>query len=577
MTITLADNHISKTIVVVSPDAGEPDQHAAAELVYFLKQITDADFEIAKHAAAGQPRILVGSHAARLADPEFSTVGLGDEGIIIRTTGGDLILAVGAPRGTLYAVYSFLENQLGCRWWSSKVNTIPKIATLKIEPLNFRYIPPLEYRELWWYDAFDKDWSVRNKCNGHKHQLDATRGGRHQFEGYVHTFYKLIPPEKFFADHPEWFSEIDGSRTCGDHTSAQLCLTNQQMRRELTKVLTERLRANPQATIASVSQRDWLEHGCQCAKCQTIDKEEGSPAGTLLRFVNAVAADIEKEFPHVSISTLAYTFTRTPPKITRPRPNVIVRLCTFECSFSQPLTDPINKKFHDDLVAWSKICRRLYIWDYTTNFDHYLQPHPNLKVLGPNLKFFADHHVKGVMEQGAYQAGGAEFAELRAWVLAKLLWNPNLDGTRLVEEFANGYYGPAAEHVLDYLNTTHNAVETTRTALGIYAPPEINFLTLKTLCECWRHIIAAENSVYDQPDYLPRVQHCRLSILYVVIRRWDELRRQALEEGADWPWGDSAEQARAQFEQWARSLNITRLNEWEKGFGPLIHGVRKKT
>ena len=283
MTITLADKHIAHAKIIVSPDASEPVQHAAAELQYFLNQITDADFEIVKHATADQPRILVGPLAARLADPEFSTVGLGDEGIVIRTIGNDLILAGGAPRGTLYAVYSFLEDQLGCRWWSSKVSAIPEITTLKIEPLNIRYLPPLEYRELWWYDAFDGDWSVRNKCNGHQHQLDSIRGGGHQFEGYVHTFYKLIPPEKYFDDHPEWFSEIDGSRTFGDHTTGQLCLTNQEVRLELVKNLTERLRAHPQATIASVSQRDWLEHECQCAKCQTIDKEEGSPAGTLLR------------------------------------------------------------------------------------------------------------------------------------------------------------------------------------------------------------------------------------------------------------------------------------------------------
>ncbi|MCP4710810.1 MAG: DUF4838 domain-containing protein [Planctomycetes bacterium] len=577
MTITIADNHISKTVVVVSSDADESVQHAAAELVFFLHQITGAKFEITHRTSSDTSRILVGPQAARLADPEFSTVGLGDEGMVIRTIGNDLILAGGNPRGTLYAVYSFLEDQLGCRWWSSKVSTIPEITTLKIEPLDIKYIPPLEYRELWWFDAFNGDWSVRNKCNGHKHQLDTTRGGGLQFEGYVHTFYKLIPPEKYFTDHPEWYSEIDGQRTFGDHTTAQLCLTNEQARLELTKTLKERLRANPQATIASVSQRDWLEQGCQCSKCQASDQEDGSPAGTLLRFVNAVAADIEKEFPRVSISTLAYTFTRTPPKITQPRHNVIVRLCTFECSFSQPLTDPINIKFHDDLVGWSKICRRLYIWDYTTNFDHYLQPHPNLRVLGPNIKFLTDHHVKGIMEQGAYQAHGAEFAELRAWVLAKLLWNPDQNGTRLIEEFVNGYYGPAGRHIQAYLKTTHDAIETSRTELGLYSPPEINFLTLKTLSESWRHITAAQHAVNDQPEFLPRVQHCRLSILYVAIRRWDELRRKALEEGIDWPWGDSAEQAREQFEQCARSLNITRLNEWEEGFGPLIYGVRKKS
>ena len=67
-------------------------------------------------------------------------------------------------------------------------------------------------------------------------------------------------------------------------------------------------------------------------------------------------------------------------------------------------------------------------------------PHPNLRVLGPNVKFFVDHSVKGLFEQGAYTSKGAEMAELRAWVLARLLWNPALDGQELIDEFIAGYY-----------------------------------------------------------------------------------------------------------------------------------------
>ena len=92
-----------------------------------------------------------------------------------------------------------------------------------------------------------------------------------------------------------------------------------------------------------------------------------------------MAADIEEEFPHVAISTLAYQYTRKPPKHIKPRPNVIVRLCSIECSFSKPLADERNKPFRDDIVGWSEICDRLYIGDYTTNFRHHIMPHPNLR------------------------------------------------------------------------------------------------------------------------------------------------------------------------------------------------------
>ncbi|MHC4727313.1 MAG: DUF4838 domain-containing protein [Planctomycetota bacterium] len=411
--LTIAENGVAKAAIVIAEDASEPEQHAAAELAEFLEQITGAEIEVVPPPATDSPRLLVGAEAAKLAKPDFSTEDLGTDGLVIQSVGNDLILAGGHPRGTLYAVYTFLEDELGCKWWSSNESTIPNKPTLQVGNLDVSYVPVLEYREPYWFDAFNSDWAVRNKSNGNRPKLDKKHGGNHSYQGFVHTFYPLIPPEKYFKEHPEWFSEIEGKRA---HKRTQLCLTNEEMRKELVKNLKVNLRKNPAATIASVSQNDWRGN-CQCAKCAAIEKEEESPAGLMLRFVNSVADDIKKEFPNVAISTLAYQYTRKPPKYVKPRDNVIVRLCSIECSFSKPLADERNKKFGDDIVGWSKISNRLYIWDYTTNFRHHIMPHPNLRVLGPNVKFFAEHNVKGIFEQGAYTTNGAEMAELRAWLL----------------------------------------------------------------------------------------------------------------------------------------------------------------
>ena len=569
--MTIAENGMAKAVIVVASDAPEPEQHAAAELADFLQQINGAKFEIVHGPAASQSRLLVGPKAAKLAVADFSTDGLGSDGIVIRTVGEDLILAGGHPRGTLYAVYSFLEEHLGCRWWSSKVSTIPKKPNIKIGPLDVRYVPALEFRESFWFDAFDGDWAVRNKCNGHAHRLDDKRGGKHIYQGFVHTFYSLIPPNTYFKDHPEWFSEINGKRT---HERAQLCLTNEEMRKELVKNLKARLRKNPAATIASVSQNDW--HGnCQCSRCAAVEKEEGSPAGLMLRFVNAVAEDIEGEFPHVAISTLAYQYTREPPKYVKPRHNVIVRLCSIECSFSKPLADERNKKFRDDIVGWSKICNRLYIWDYTTNFRHHVMPHPNLRVLGPNVKFFADHSSKGIFEQGAYGTYGAEMAELRAWVLAKLLWDPSRDGQQLIDEFIDGYYGPAGPHIKSYLNVTHDAVEASGDWLGCFSPHTAKFLSFETLSKGWAHLKAAEEAAGDDPEMRFRVQVAQLPIMYTFMMRWDEMRKQAAGLGVDWPMPDSIQQAFEHFTKVAKKKDITRLEEWRQGYGTLEKALER--
>lgn len=555
--LIIATDGASRVDVVVAAGATEPEQHAAAELAAFLKQVTAAEFNI---SAAGSPeggRLLVGPDAAKLADAGFSVEGLGGEGFVLRRVGPDLILAGGRPRGTLYAVYSFLEDEVGCRWWTSRVSTIPRRPTLKIGELDRRVVPRLEYRESFWFDALDGDWAVRNKCNGHSDRIDARRGGKNVYEGFVHTFYGLIPPEKYFQAHPEWFSEIGGQRKV---EGGQLCLTNEAMRRELVKNLIERLRANPAATIASVSQNDW--HGnCQCAACSAIDREEGGPSGSLLRFVNAVAEEIEGDFPHVAIDTLAYQYTRKPPAKMRPRPNVIVRLCSIECSFSKPLADDRNRAFRDDLLGWSKICDRLYVWDYTTNFAHYVLPHPNLRVLGPNIRFLVEHGVKGVFEQGAYQSTGSEMAELRAWVLAKLLWDPARDPEALVNEFVDGYYGAAAPQIRAYLTLIHDAVDGAGDALGCYSPPDAKFLSLGTLTAGLRHLRAAEQAVEADAALRQRVRVARLPVLYAFIVRWNELRSQATAEKSGWPLGDDIQKAYAEFMGIAGDEKVTMVSE----------------
>ncbi len=553
--LTVARGGRAVAAVVVGESAPEPDRQAAAELSLFLRLVTGGDFPVMPDASG--PRLLVGEAAARLAEPSFSVSGLAPEEIVVRTAGRDLILAGGPPRGTLYAVMTFLEDIVGCRFWTATASRIPWKPGLEVGELSLRYAPPLEYREPFWYVAFDDIWAARNKANGIRSGGSDAYGGRQLYEGFVHTFYPLIPPETYFKDHPEWFSEVDGKRTAED---AQLCLTNEDMRRELVRNLKERLRANPKATIASVSQNDCF-HPCTCPRCLAVDEEEGSPSGLLLRFVNAVAEDVEKEFPGVTIDTLAYQYTRKPPKITRPRRNVIVRLCSIECSFSEPLDGPRNKAFFDDLKGWSAIADRLFIWDYTTDFAHYIQPHPNYAVLAPNIRIFVRNKVRGVFEQGAYQSWGSEMAELRAWLLAKLLWNPDLDAAKLQEEFIRGYYGPAAGAVSSYLARIERAVGKAGDYLNCYSPPEAKFLSLETLAESWATLKKAEGRAGRFVEYGRRLRRVEMPVAYAVLAKWDALRAEAGASRRTWPWPERREDLLAWFLAAAKAEGVTMISE----------------
>ena len=411
----IAEKGKARCVIVRQAEATEAERYAANELAQTLKQITGAEFEV-RDADGKVPdhAIIVGQGAAaKKYFPDVVFEKLGGEELVIRTKGKRLLLAGGRPRGTLYAVNRFLDEQCGVRWWTPWAAKIPQQPTLRIPTLNQHEKPAFEYREPFWFPAFDGKWAARNYYNGNSARLTPAMGGKIIYKGFVHTFYPLVPPEKYFKDHPEWYSLIDGKRTTN---KAQLCLTNPQLRDFVVERVKEWLRESPDATIISVSQNDWFG-ACQCADCKAIDDAEGSHAGTMLAFVNYVAEKVEHDFPNVAIDTLAYQYTRHAPKTIKPRPNVIVRLCSIECNFGVPLDDPANAAFAQDMRDWSKICNRLYVWDYVTDFSHFVQPHPNWFSLGPNMRFFQQHNVKGVFEEGAYHSNGAEMAELRAWVL----------------------------------------------------------------------------------------------------------------------------------------------------------------
>ena len=557
----LAEKGKAAAVIILDSAATTPERNAAEELAQTLKEITGASFDV-QVAGATVPRraILVGQGAAaRQLFKEVPFDQLGAEEIVIKTKGDRLLLAGGRPRGTLYAVSHFLQQQCGVRWWTPWASRIPKKSKLEIANLDLRDKPAFEYRESYWYPAFDARWSVRNFNNGQSSRVPAEWGGRVTYKGFVHTFYPLVPPDKHFAEHPEWFSLIKGKRTTN---RAQLCLTNPQLRDFMVGRVREWLRQSPDAGIISVSQNDWYGW-CECEQCKALDDAEGTHAATMLDFVNYVAEKIEPEFPRVAVDTLAYQYTRKPPKTLKPRPNVIVRLCSIECDFREPFDAPsntLNAAFAADIRGWSKRCNRLYIWDYSTDFAHYVQPHPNWFVLGPDLRFFQQHHVLGVFSEGAYQSHGSEMSELRGWVLAQLMWNPNQDDRALIDEFINGYYGTnAAPFIRHYMDLMHR--ESAGHKLTCYSAPDAKFLGFRPLAEAERLWQQAERAAADDPELLARVRLAHLPVRYVWLTRWTQLRKECAGAGAEWPLARSRKQVA---DEWASVANGVPGKSWTK-------------
>lgn len=553
---------------IVLPD--EPtivEKTAARELSEHLKLVTGADFQTIaeKDVPAGRSSLIFVGNTAKAPKKDYRF----DE-ILIKMEGGNLILAGHEKRGCLYAVYSFLQDVVGVRWWAPEDTFIPKKPTLAVaDDLAVSYAPQLISREMYHRKAQPTVFSARMKGNGF---LTPEYGGAVRIINFVHSFYKYLPPEKYFDAHPDWYSEIDGKR---QHERAQLCLTNEEMTGELIKNVLETLRKNPDATMIDVSQNDW--HGfCTCEKCKAIDDAEESHAGTLVLMLNRVAEAVEKEFPDVLVESLAYQYTRKPPKNIKPRDNVLIRLCTIECSYIQPLSGEQNRKFAADMEGWSKLAKHLFVWDYTTNYNDYLGPHPNLRVLAPNVRYFVDHGAIGLFEEGE----GDDFCELKNWLLLRVMWEPQLDDEELIDEFLRGYYGEAIAPLLKrYWDVLIAQAEKEKIYLGCFGMNSAKWLDLPTLnqvTQLMNEAVETATKVYGpDSDELRRLRKSKMGVDHVWLSRYYPLRCEAREKKLPFLGPEDPLQAAEDFAGLCKRFGTkAAVISQEKNFAQYLEGLK---
>lgn len=436
--ICIAEN-IKPNVVIVSREFRRP----AEILARYLKKITDADFTI-QETTTVCPSILLKS-----ADH-------GESGFRYRIYDKDVEFEAGNEQAMVYAVYDWLERIVGCRFYSRTYEYIPFDANLTVCFEDYSYGPVLEYREILYRDYGDPAFAEKHKL------VPNTRRQEH-WGFWSHSFKTLCPPEVYFEEHPEYFSLYEGKRV-GEN--AQLCLSNPEVFQVVLENLKKYVAEKPEAKYWSVSQND-NDAYCQCEKCQAMNARDGSPMGSVLNFVNRIA----EHFPDKVISTLAYWYTRKPPLITRPGPNVHILLCNIEANRGQPIeTDVRSQGSREELLAWKEICPNVFLWDYCIQFRNLVSPFPNLRVLGPNIRFFVENNVRSLFSQCNREIGG-EFHELRGYLLAKLMWNPDIDEREVMLDFLNGYYKQAGPVILRYIDRIHDEMEAAGGELNIFGGP----------------------------------------------------------------------------------------------------------
>lgn len=519
--LELAEDGRSNYSICVSRDSSPSEVHGAQELQKFLEEISGATLPIVSDADQIRGNLLLVGNSQRVEqlNVDIRLESLGPEGFMLKTAGDHLLIVGGRQRGTMYGVYTFLEK-LGCRWFTDDVSRIPKLRKVTVEPLDEIQKPAFEYREPYFSEALGRDWAARNKMNGGLSTgLDASTGGSIKYYPFVHTFYKLIPPEKYFEDHPEYFALVDGKRR---DQNAQLCLTNPDVLRISIETVFGWIRTHPEATIFSVSQNDswgW----CECKNCRRVEVEEGGAhSGPVLKFVNAVASAVAPKYPDKLIDTLAYSYTQTPPSKARPLPNVRIRMCPIGACQAHPYEKcRYDAYIMKDLRSWASITKRnLYIWHYVTNFSHGLRPYPDFSELAADIPMYRRNGVVGIFLEGwVVKGGGAENAALRSYVMARLLWNTSVDVKREIDEFHHTYYGKAAPAMLAYFNSLQRVVDFPPEGKGQHfwccSSPHISDEFLVRA----RKLFAQAQATAENDAVRTRVEEARLPLDYLELNR----------------------------------------------------------
>ena len=475
--LSLADSGQTGRVILIPDDAAAPTKKAADQLADYLEKITGAKFPVIAESAlqAKTPVISVGATEFMVkAFPDLDPSALKPDGIIIKTKGNDLFLAGQGTRGDLYAVFSFLEDECGVRWWTPFDESVPKNPDLTVARPDRVYAPPFSHREANSQifnetvanHALSKTpdrilerqhFAVRCKVNALAlGTIPPEWGGNLVFIAMgqdpkiprpFHEYNHFIGFREFGETHPEWFAERNGVRNTAALHTVQLCLSNEEMRQQFLKNAKKWIESLPDTMSFAILHNDNLNY-CQCKKCAALDETEGTPMGSQMQFMNFIAEELEKHRPGVEIWMDAYAYTVVPPKTLKPRDNLGIILCT--PIRSQRLAD--DTKFLAQWEAWKRFTRKVRVWDYVVNYDNLVNPWPNLRHLGPNIQLLAANEAQGVFSQGNMWNTVSDAEELKTWVISHMLWDPSRDPDGLIKEFVTGYYGQAAKPVMAYLD-----------------------------------------------------------------------------------------------------------------------------
>lgn len=577
--LELADNGKTDYVILLSEQAIPAEQFAAEELSSHLEQICGVPFAVRreKETPPDGKAIYVGqTEFARTRGIDFSSLGV--EEWVLRSSGNSLILSGGRPRGTLYAVYEFLEKELGCHWFDAHNQVIPKQPKLSLKAFQRQGKPAFPDRFIYTgLHGVESDNLLRARNKDTKPKPAKLGFG---YSIGTHTFWRYS--NKFPADKPEFLAlNAAGERpqSTSGHGPGQICLSHPGARASVLEQLRNQLAADAEAVAASkegleaayaigITQNDthWI---CKCEGCSKLSREGQADSAALLGFINFLADNIKEEYPDALIETWAYANTSKPPVNVRPRDNVLIRIAQLNGEWAgdairagdpnwlpewfpdlfRSRKHPVNREATALLESWSKICRHSGIWGYWVLYhEGFLSPWVNLSNLHQELRLLKKFKMERIFVENEIKPLSS-FYTLKTWAGWKLMQAPSQKLQDLLDIFMPGYYGPAAKPMRAYLEHLEDSIAAVPAKYGNLSAMKTSqrpYLTLDFFRKSQSLLDAAEALTDADSRYSLNVQLERILVDSAMAVMWKKLEKE-LPRGETMPW--ELEQLVARYQQ----------------------------
>ncbi len=539
--------------IVVPGKATDIEQRAADEIKNYVGRAASVNIAIVpEQIEKGANHIYIGNTKA--AKALQITKGVKNDGFAIVSKGGNIYISGKEGKGTLYGANRFLEIYFGIDYLSATVISIPENNIVSV-PKNSNIIsnPAFITRDNFTDMGYNGKWNnnKRDYSGGYKdwhciNHVNLSWDKESNWGTFGHTFFNLVPPQTYFATHPEYYSLINGKRQ-----AQQLNLSDPEVAGIVIQSLKKLMQDNPDKLYWMVGQED-VGKFCECADCQrAYQRYGGKQSGLMIEFINKIA----KAFPDKQIATFAYNETEEPPQNIKPAANVIIVDAPISAHHNAPLNSKENSRQSNIIKQWAKLSTTLMIWDYFANFSDILSPYPNLAPMSDNFRFYRSVGAKHIFAQRPVFMPASEMEELKAYVISKLLWNPSLNQDSLVGSFARKYYGKADKFIIQYLNAINANVQKTNAVLLVQEDAQTysnTFLTSSLIQQYNSIFDNAANAVKSDPVLSDRVNNARFAVDYFAIRMMKEKGKSSLSNISQ----PVLDQLRQRFKNTVKRMNI---------------------